>query len=40
MRRAQHVARMGRKRYANRLLVEHPEGKRQLERPGHRLEER
>jgi transcription termination factor 2 len=36
MRWAGHVARMGEKRIANRLLVGKPEGKRPLGRPRHR----
>jgi hypothetical protein len=36
MRWAEHVARMGDKRNAYRLLVEKPEGKRPLGRPRHR----
>jgi hypothetical protein len=33
---AEHVARMGEKRNAYRILVENPEGKRPLGRPRHR----
>jgi hypothetical protein len=36
MRWAGHLARMGEKRNANRLLVGKPEGKRPLEKPRHR----
>jgi hypothetical protein len=36
MRWAEHVARMGEKRNAHRILVGKPEGKRPLFRPGHR----
>jgi hypothetical protein len=36
MRRAEHVARMGEKRNAYRILVEKPEGKRPLGRPRRR----
>jgi hypothetical protein len=36
MRWAEHVARMGAKRNAYRILVGKPEGKRPLETPGHR----
>jgi hypothetical protein len=40
MRWAGHVARMGKKRNAYRLLVGKPEGKRPLERPKHRWVDR
>jgi hypothetical protein len=39
MRWAGHVAHIGEKRYACRILVEKPEGKRQLGRPRHRCED-
>jgi hypothetical protein len=39
MRWARHVARMGEKRNAYRILAEKPEGKRPLGRPRHRLED-
>jgi hypothetical protein len=39
MRWAEHVARMGKKRNAYRILVVKPEGKRPLRRPRHRWED-
>jgi hypothetical protein len=39
MRWAGYVARMGEERKVHRLLVEKPEGKRQLGRPNHRCED-
>jgi hypothetical protein len=39
MKWAGHVARIGEKREVYRLLVEKPEGKRPLGRPGHRWED-